>query len=70
MCRERAHDLVYDLCRQAIAKNRPLIEILVAHPEISRHVSRAQLDAMCAPANHLGQSGAMVGRVLAARAKA
>src|SRR6478752_4960676 len=32
--REYAHDLVYDLCRQAIAESRPLIEILAAHPEI------------------------------------
>ena len=66
--REYAHDLVYDLCREAIAKDRPLIEILAAHPEITQHVTRAQLEAMCEPANHLGQAGVMVDRVLAARA--
>jgi 3-carboxy-cis,cis-muconate cycloisomerase len=66
--REYAHDLVYDLCREAIAKNRPLIEILAVHPKITKHVTRAQLEAMCEPANHLGQAGVMVDRVLAARA--
>ena len=64
--REYAHDLVYDLCRQALAEDRPLVEILAVHPEIARHVSRAQLDAMCDPANYLGQAGVMVDRVLAA----
>ena len=63
--REYAHDLVYDLCRQAISQNRPLVDLLAAHPEISKHVSRAQLDGFCDPANSLGQAGVMVDRVLA-----
>jgi 3-carboxy-cis,cis-muconate cycloisomerase len=65
--REYAHDLVYDLCREAIGKNRPLIEILSEHPEIGKHVTRTQLEAMCDPVNNLGQAGVMVDRVLAAR---
>ena len=65
--REYAHDLVYDLCREAIQENRPLIEILAAHPEISKHVTRAQLEAFCDPGKNLGQAGAMVDRVLAGR---
>ncbi len=63
--REYAHDLVYDLCREAIRDNRQLVDVLAAHPEISKHVSRAQLDAFCDPANSLGQAGVMVDRVLA-----
>lgn len=65
--REYAHDLVYDLCRQALQENRPLIDILEAHPEIKCHVTRAQLEDLCNPVNHLGQAGVMVDRVLAAR---
>ncbi len=65
--REYAHDLVYDLCREALATDRPLIDILEHHPEIARHVNRTQLEAMCEPVNHLGQAGVMVDRVLAAR---
>jgi 3-carboxy-cis,cis-muconate cycloisomerase len=63
--REFAHDLVYDLCRESLASKTPLIELLAAHPQIKRHVDRAQLERMLAPENYLGQSGAMVDRVLA-----
>ena len=63
--RERAHDLVYDLCREALRLQRPLLELLVEHPEIAPHLDRAALSALCDPANYLGQSGLMVDRVLA-----
>ena len=62
--RERAHDLVYDLCRDAIGQNRPLLELLAENAEISRHLDRAALERLCDPANYLGLSGAMVDRVL------
>ena len=62
--REHAHDLVYDLCRQAIREARPLIDLLAAHPEVRKHADRAALEKMCDPANYLGQAGVMVDRVL------
>jgi 3-carboxy-cis,cis-muconate cycloisomerase len=64
--REYAHDLVYDLCRQALASGRPLLDLLAENPQINRHLDRAALAALCDPANYLGQSGVMVDRVLAA----
>jgi 3-carboxy-cis,cis-muconate cycloisomerase len=63
--REYAHDLVYDICREALKQERPLLDLLAAHPEISRHLDRAALAKLCDPANYLGQSGVMVDRVLA-----
>ena len=63
--REYAHDLVYDICRQAVRQNRPLLDLLAANEEITRHVSRDQLAVWCDPANYLGQAGVMVDRVLA-----
>lgn len=63
--RERAHDLVYDICREAIRQKRPLLDLLAENPEITRHLDRAQLAELCDPANYLGQSGVMVDRVLA-----
>src|SRR5206468_10915091 len=63
--RERAHDLVYDICREAIRQNRPLLDLLAEHPEINRHLDRAALAKLCDPANYLGQAGVMVDRVLA-----
>jgi 3-carboxy-cis,cis-muconate cycloisomerase len=67
--REYAHDLVSDLCRQAIKTDRPLLDSLAEHPEINVHLDRAALAKLCDPANYLGQAGVMVDKVLA-RAKA
>jgi 3-carboxy-cis,cis-muconate cycloisomerase len=63
--REYAHDLVYDICRVAIHDERPLLDLLAENAEITKHVTREQLAAMCDPAAYLGQSGVMVDRVLA-----
>ena len=63
--RQRAHDLVYDICRAAATGGAPLIDLLAANAEISRHVKRAELEKMCDPANYLGLAGEMVDRVLA-----
>lgn len=65
--REYAHDLVYDICRVAIQENRPLLDLLVENPEISRHMNRDELSKLCDPANYLGLSGEMVDRVLRRR---
>lgn len=67
--REYAHDLVYDICRVAIQKERPLLDLLAENAEIARHVTREQLAAMCDPVAYLGQSGVMVDRVLATWAR-
>ena len=66
--RERAHDLVYALCREAADARRPLLDVLAGDAEIAKHLDRAALAALCDPANYLGQSGAMIDRVLAAHA--
>jgi 3-carboxy-cis,cis-muconate cycloisomerase len=63
--REYAHDLVYDICREAVKQQRPLLDLLAEHPEINRHLDRASMARLCDPANYLGQSGVMVDRVLA-----
>ena len=62
--REYAHDLVYDICREALRQNRPLLDLLAETPDISKHLNREELAKLCDPANYLGQSGVMVDRVL------
>ena len=66
--RERAHDLVYDLCRAAIERKRPLLDLLSETPEVTACLDRARLAALCDPGNYLGLAGDMVDRVLACRA--
>jgi len=66
--REYAHDLVYEICREAIRLKRPLLDLLAENAEIAKHLDREALTRLCDPANYLGQSGVMVDRVLARRA--
>jgi 3-carboxy-cis,cis-muconate cycloisomerase len=65
--REYAHDLVYDLCRDALKQDKPLLELLASNAEITKHVDRKKLAEFCDPSNYLGLSGVMVDRVLARR---
>ena len=67
--RQRAHDLVYDICREAAATGTPLIDLLARNPEISQHLSGLELERMVDPANYLGLAGEMVDRVLASERK-
>src|SRR5499433_2015990 len=66
--RQRAHDLVYDICRKVTASGEPLVEVLARDADIARHLTRAQLEKMCDPGAYLGLAGDMVDRVLAIEA--
>jgi 3-carboxy-cis,cis-muconate cycloisomerase len=65
--RQRAHDLVYDICRKAIGTGRDFLDLLAEDIEIARHMDRAALSKLCDPSNYLGLAGEMVDRVLALR---
>jgi 3-carboxy-cis,cis-muconate cycloisomerase len=67
--RNKAHDLVYDVCREVVKTGRPLIDLLVEDKEIGKHVTRKSLEKMTDPANYLGVAGQMVDRVLRGRKK-
>ena len=62
--RQTAHDIVYDACRDAIARDTTLLEVLREMPEIIEHADEAELAAMCDPANYVGLAVEMVDRVL------
>src|SRR5215207_6415714 len=55
--RQRAHDLVYDICRKVSATGVPLVELLAEDAEISPHMKREELARLVDPANYLGLSG-------------
>jgi 3-carboxy-cis,cis-muconate cycloisomerase len=64
--RQRAHDLVYDICRQVIATRRSFLDRLAENEEIAPHLGRDELVRLVDPANYLGLCGEMVDRVLTA----
>ncbi len=63
--RQRAHDLVYDICRAVIAGRGSFLDLLAENAEIKPHMNRDQLAALLDPANYVGLSGEMVDRVVA-----
>ena len=62
--RQRAHDLVYDISRQASVSGRSLLDLLAESEEIAASLDRAALARLLDPAEYLGLSGEMVDRVL------
>jgi 3-carboxy-cis,cis-muconate cycloisomerase len=67
MGRNRAHDVVYDICREVVKTGRPLIDLLAEDKEIRKHADRKTLERLVDPANYLGVAGEMVDRVLKMR---
>jgi len=67
MGRNRAHDVVYDICREVVKTGRPLLELLEENKEISKHADGKMLEKLVDPTNYLGVAGEMVDRVLKMR---
>jgi 3-carboxy-cis,cis-muconate cycloisomerase len=65
--RNKAHDLIYDVIREAVKTGRPLIDLLEEDKDIRKHASRKELEKLMDPANYLGVAGQMVDRVLKGR---
>jgi 3-carboxy-cis,cis-muconate cycloisomerase len=69
MGRNKAHDVVYDICREVVKTGTPLIDLLEKDDEIRKHADRKMLEKLVDPANYLGVAGEMVDRVLKMRKK-
>jgi 3-carboxy-cis,cis-muconate cycloisomerase len=65
--RQRAHDLVYDACRSALAQGSTLLAELEGRTEVTRHLDGKRLAALTDPANYLGSAASVVDRVLSSR---
>jgi len=65
--RQQAHDLVYEACREALAKKTTLFEVLDKRPAVKQAIDSVALRRLCDPANYLGAAAAMTDRVLAKR---
>ncbi|KAL2433572.1 Trans-aconitate decarboxylase 1 [Exophiala dermatitidis] len=62
--RQRAHDIVYEACKQAIETNQALFDVLNDWPAVTEHISGEKLKELCDPVNYLGASQIMVDDVL------
>ncbi|KAJ5929091.1 L-Aspartase-like protein [Penicillium verhagenii] len=63
--RQRAHDIVYEACRESIEKERTLLECLLEKEEVTAKMNEQRLSELCDPVNYLGASSLMVDGVLA-----
>ena len=54
-----------DTSSPVAASGEPLVDLLAQDADISRHLTRAQLEKMCDPGAYLGLAGEMVDKVLA-----
>jgi 3-carboxy-cis,cis-muconate cycloisomerase len=62
--RQVAHDEVYAACRVANDEGISLLDALLARPEVTARLDRAQLEDLTDPANYLGLAPQMVDRAL------
>ncbi|ESR22467.1 3-carboxy-cis,cis-muconate cycloisomerase [Lutibaculum baratangense] len=65
MGRGEAKTLVGKLAATAMAEGRPLREVAVADPTVTRHLSQDEIEAALAPENYLGVAPHAVDRVVA-----
>src|SRR5580658_4190362 len=64
MGRGNAHDKISAICIALAQGKARLIDLLEADPEISKILNRHALETLLDPTNYVGNSGAMVDRVL------
>ena len=67
MGREKAHDKISAICIAVSQGKGRLIDLLTEDPEISKVFDRQALERLLDPTNYLGNSSAMVDRVLDGR---
>jgi 3-carboxy-cis,cis-muconate cycloisomerase len=61
-----AHQLVEEICRIAIARKKPLREMLAANSEIMSNLSSAELDRLFDPLSYIGVAGKFIDRAIEA----
>ena len=67
--KQTAHRLVYETSMEAIETKKPLIDLLMKHPDIKDKFKREELYKIVDPANHVGLSGPLTDRAIEAMEK-
>lgn len=62
--RQVAHDVVYDCCRSALASDASFVELLAADAEVTKHLTRTEIEALADPKNYMGSAAEMTARIL------
>lgn len=65
--REKSHKIVEEAARRAVQEGSDFAEVLLSYPDVSSHLSRAELSRLLDPANYLGAAVEMTEKVLSAR---
>jgi adenylosuccinate lyase len=61
--RQRAHEVVYELCMDAIERRVPFRRLLLEDPRVNPYLGETDLDALLDPARYTGLAGRFVDRV-------
>jgi adenylosuccinate lyase len=61
--RQRAHEVVYGLCMDAVETRRPLRRLLLEDPRVNPYLGPAELDGLLDPARYTGLAARFVDRV-------
>jgi len=61
--RQRAHEVVYELCMDAVEGQRPLRQLLLEDPRVTPYLGPAELDNLLDPARYTGLAARFVDRV-------
>jgi len=62
--RQKAHDLIYDICHQANANDKSLLELLSDNAEVSQNLTVDQLKQLLEPERYTGLASVMVDKLL------
>lgn len=62
--RQKAHDLIYDICRQANANDKSLLDLLSENAEVSQNLTIDQLKQLLDPEQYTGLASIMVDKLL------
>jgi 3-carboxy-cis,cis-muconate cycloisomerase len=65
--RAKAHDILFDCCREALEKNTTLADVAKQRKEIKEVLSDDQIEWHLAPENYLGATLQLIDRTLAGR---
>jgi adenylosuccinate lyase len=64
MNRQEAHAMLRRCSAAAIASDRPLLDVLVKEPEITKFISKEELEGLLEPSRYLGNAAAIVEKVV------